>query len=143
MRGISGTIDADIDAPEAWALNEGTNGTVIVAVIDSGVAYNHPDLLGNMWNGSSCVSDTGAALGGCNYGYDFEDSDKTPLPTTSSHGTHVAGTIAAIKNNSKGSVGVAPNAKIMAIKSSLTTVDNVKSINFARYNGAKVINASW
>jgi len=141
--GVLGTSDADIDAPEAWAVNEGTNDSVIVAVIDTGVAYNHPDLATNMWDGTDCKDENNAALGDCNYGYDYEDNDKTPLPTTSSHGTHVAGTIAAVKNNSKGTIGVAPNAKIMAIKTSLTTVDNVKSINFAQYNGATVINASW
>lgn len=142
---ISGIPDADVDMPEAWAVNEGTNATnsIIVAVIDSGVAYNHPDLLSNMWDGTSCVSDTNAPLGNCNHGYDFGDNDKIPLPTYSSHGTHIAGIIASVKNNSKGIIGVAPNAKIMALKSSLTTSDNLKAINFAKYNGAKVINASW
>ena len=143
VNGVSGTNDADIDAPEAWAINEGTNSSIIVALIDSGVAYNHPDLLANMWNGTNCKDENGTALGGCNYGYDYEDVDKTPLPNTSSHGTHIAGTISAVKNNSTGIIGVAPQAKIMAIKSSLTTSDNVKSINFAKQNGAKIINASW
>jgi len=140
---ITGTNDKDIDAPEAWAINEGTNSSTIVAVIDSGVAYNHPDLINNMWNGVNCKDENGGVLGECNHGYDYEDGDNTPLPTTSSHGTHVAGTIAAVKNNTKGIIGVAPQAKIMALKSSLTTIDNVKSINFAKQNGAKVINASW
>ncbi|MFH1946818.1 MAG: S8 family serine peptidase, partial [Candidatus Magasanikbacteria bacterium] len=140
---VAGTPDADIDAPEAWTINEGTNASVIVAVIDSGVAYNHPDLIDNMWNGLNCKDENGNALGGCNHGYDYEDNDKTPLPTNSSHGTHIAGTISAVKGNGKGIIGVAPNAKIMALKSSLTTSDNVKSINFAKQNGAKVINASW
>ncbi|HLD86406.1 MAG TPA: S8 family serine peptidase, partial [Patescibacteria group bacterium] len=140
---ITGTDDKDIDAPEAWAINEGTNASVIVAVIDSGVAYNHPDLANNMWDGTSCVKEDGSPLGGCNHGYDYEDSDSTPLPTTSSHGTHIAGTIAAVMNNSKGIIGVAPNAKIMALKSALTTAQNVMAINFAKHNGAKVINASW
>ncbi len=140
---ISGTNNADINAPEAWEINEGTGASIVVAVIDSGVAYNHPDLINNMWDGSNCKDENGVALGGCNYGYDYEDNDKTPLPTSDSHGTHVAGTIAALKNNSKGIIGVAPQAKIMALKSSLTTAENVKAINFAKYNGAKVINASW
>jgi len=65
------------------------------------------------------------------------------LPTTSDHGTHVAGTIAAVKNNSVGIAGVAPKAKIMAIKFGGTTATVVKSINFAKQNGAKVINASF
>ncbi|MDP3093612.1 MAG: S8 family serine peptidase [bacterium] len=140
----TGLADADIDAPEAWTINEGINASVIVAVIDSGIAYNHPDLAANMWDGTSCKDENGITIaGGCNHGYDYEDGDNTPLPTTSSHGTHIAGTIAAAKNNSKGIIGVAPNTKIMALKSSLTTTDNVKSINFARQNGAKIINASW
>ncbi len=140
---VTGTNDADIDAPEAWAISDGTSTDVIVAVIDSGVAYNHPDLIGNMWNGISCKNENGIVIGNCNYGYDFEDNDKTPLPTTSSHGTHVAGTIAGTKGNNKGIIGVAPNAKIMAIKSSLSVSDNIKSIDFAIQNGAKIINASY
>jgi len=144
VNGVSGTSDADIDAPEAWTINEGTNASIIVAVIDSGVAYNHPDLAANMWDGTSCKDENGITIvGGCNHGYDYEDGDNTPLPTTSSHGTHIAGTIAAAKNNGKGIIGVAPNVKIMVLKSSLTTADNVKSINFAKQNGAKIINASW
>ncbi len=143
VNGTEGTPDADIDAPEAWAVNEGTNADVIVAVIDTGVAYDHPDLAANMWDGTECVDDVNAALGACNHGYDFEDEDKTPLPTTSTHGTHVAGTIAAAKNNAEGIVGVAPHAKIMALKSSLTTAEIVRAIGFAAYNGATVINASW
>lgn len=143
VNGVSGINDADIDTPEAWTINEGSSSSVIVAVIDSGVAYNHPDLLANMWDGTNCKDENGAALSGCNHGYDYEDIDKTPLPNTSSHGTHIAGTISAVKNNSTGIIGVAPQAKIMAIKSSLTTSDNVKSINFAKQNSAKIINASW
>src|SRR3989344_3276469 len=141
VNGTSGTNDADIDAVEAWNISQG-NG-VVVAVIDSGVAYNHPDLTSNMWDGTSCVDENGSALGDCNHGYDFEDNDKTPLPTSSSHGTHIAGTIAAAKNNGVGIIGVAPQAKIMALKSSLTTAENVAAINFAKQNGARVINASW
>lgn len=142
VSGTVGTNDADIDAPEAWGVSEGS-GNVIVAVIDSGVAYNHPDLLANMWDGSGCKDEDGSALGSCNHGYDFENNDKTPSPTTSSHGTHIAGTIAAAKNNGKGIIGVSPQAKIMAIKTMLSTTEIVKGISFAEYNGAKIINASW
>jgi subtilisin family serine protease len=142
----TGTANADIDIPEAWALSTGTT-EVIVAVIDSGVAYKHPDLIGNMWDGTNCIGtdrDGNAITGGnCLHGYDFEDNDKDPLPTTSTHGTHVAGTIAATQNNSKGIVGVGPRIKIMAIKCDLSVSCLVSSINFARENGAKVINASW
>lgn len=145
VNGISGTNDADIDAPEAWAISEATTSApVIVAIIDSGVAYNHPDLAANMWDGTSCKNDYGVVIpGGCNHGYDYEDGDNTPLPTTSSHGTHIAGIIAAIKNNGKGIIGVAPQAKIMAIKYGYNIASEVKAIDFAIQNGAKIINASF
>jgi len=144
VNGIIGTLDADIDAQEAWVISESTTSApVIVAIIDSGVAYNHPDLFANMWNGISCKDENGNVLGGCNYGYDFEGGDKTPLPTNSSHGTHIAGTIAAIKNNSNGIIGVSPQAKIMALKIGFDVASEVKAIDFAIQNGAKIINASF
>ena len=143
VNSILGKQDADINAPQAWAINEVTNATITVAVIDTGVAYNHPDLLPNMWDGTNCKDEEGHDLGGCEHGYDYEDNDKIPLPTHSSHGTHIAGTIAAVRDNTKGIVGVAPFAKIMAIKTSLTTDEIVKSIHFASQNNAHIINASW
>ncbi|MBU1911101.1 S8 family serine peptidase, partial [Patescibacteria group bacterium] len=142
VNGTSGTSGADIEAQKAWNISEGSS-SVVVAVIDSGVNYNHPDLAANMWDGSSCKDDSGNVLGGCNHGYDYEDDDITPLPTSSSHGTHIAGTIAAVKNNSRGVIGVVPNTKVMAIKTALTSGKLVKSINFAQQNGADIINASW
>ncbi|MFA5643473.1 MAG: S8 family serine peptidase [Candidatus Paceibacterota bacterium] len=142
IKGSAGAADADIDAPEAWAISQGSS-SAIVAIIDTGVAYNHPDLSANMWDGTNCKDEEGLPLGGCVHGYDFEDGDKDPQPTSSSHGTHIAGTIAAVKNNSKGVAGIAPNTKIMAIKTSLTTENIALSIAFAEQNGARVINASW
>lgn len=138
----STTPDHDIDAPEAWTKNEGDD--VMVAVIDSGVAFNHPDLLARMWDGSSCVNENGAAItGGCQHGYDFEDEDANPLPTSSDHGTHVAGTIAATGGNNLGTIGVAPKAKVMALKTALTTAELQRAIAFAERNGATIINASY
>ena len=85
VNGVSGANDADIDAPEAWTISEATTSApVIVAVIDSGVAYNHPDLVTNIWDGTNCVDENDSPLGGCQHGYDFEDNDKIPLPTYSS-----------------------------------------------------------
>lgn len=142
VNGTSGTSDKDIDAPEAWAISEGSENTAIVAIIDDGVQYGHPDLLSNMWDGSSCKDENGDYLGGCNYGYDFEEDDKTPLPI-GSHGTHIAGIIGAVKNNNKGVIGTAPNVEIMALKYPFTTFGEIQAINFAEQNGAKVINASF
>lgn len=146
MLGVPGTVDADIDATEAWDLSLGTS--TIVAVIDNGVLYAHPDLANNMWDGSACVSDTGAALGGCMHGYDYADNDLEPLPLATSssdatHGTHVAGIIAAEMGNATGTVGVAPKAKIMALRFGLDVASEVKAIDFAIQNGAKIINASY
>lgn len=142
VNSITGTANADISAEDAWSILPNPLFSPIVAIIDTGVAYNHPDLTNHMWNGSSCVDDTGAPLGNCVHGYDFEDGDKTPLPTYSSHGTHLAGTIGAVWNGT-GIVGVPYSVSLMALKSSLTTAENVKAFNFAKQNGAKVVNASW
>ncbi|OHA62431.1 MAG: hypothetical protein A2117_01270, partial [Candidatus Wildermuthbacteria bacterium GWA2_46_15] len=141
----TGSTDKDIDAPEAWEISEATTSApVIVAVIDSGVAYNHPDLAANMWDGTNCKDENGVTIaGGCNRGYDYEDGDNIPLPTTSSHGTHIAGTIAAAKGNGRGIIGVAPQVKIMAIKFGLDVASGIKAIDFAIQNGAKIINASF
>lgn len=140
----TGTIDADIDWPEAIAIpNMASSSPIIVAIIDSGVAYNHPDLINSMWDGSDCLNKNGVYLGNCLYGYDFKDYDRNPLPVDSSHGTHIAGTIAATKNNNLGIVGVSPEAKIMALRFGLTVASEVRAIDFAIANGAKVINASY
>jgi thermitase len=144
VNSLAGTENADSNILEAWAIDEGTHAPVIVAIIDTGVAYNHPDLLPNMWDGSNCKDENGIVIpSGCNHGYDFEENDVTPLPSKSSHGTHIAGTIAAVKNNAIGITGVAPSAKIMALKTSFTTTEIVKGIQFATQNGANIINASW
>ncbi len=145
---ISGAIDADIDVPEAWSISEGAGSNIVVAVIDNGVAYTHPDLINNMWDGVNCKSDTGIFLGDCLHGYDFFSDDKDPLPAlNNNHGTHVAGIIGALKNNALGVAGVAPNVKIMAIRAgtggTITLANLIKAINFARENGAHIINASF
>jgi len=105
--------------------------------------YNHPDLINNMWDGSSCNDETGAYLGGCLHGYDFEDDDKNPEPSDDTHGTLIAGVIASTRNNNQGVLGVAPHAKIMALKHDFYVASEVMAIDFAIQNGAKVINASF
>ncbi len=150
INGSSSQSGADINAPQAWAMSEGQQASppIIVAVIDTGVLYTHSDLSGAMWDGSSCVDETGAALGGCIHGYDFADNDKNPLPVYEAnfpywHGTAVAGVIGATKNNGNGVIGIAPNVKIMALRFGLDTASEVKAIDFAIQNNAKVINASY
>ena len=145
--GETGTAGADIDAVDAWAVATGAASTT-VAVIDTGAAYTHADVVNRMWDGTACVDDNGAVLGNCIHGYDFEDNDKDPASSSSaywysSHGTYVSGVVAAEADNNLGIAGVAPNAKIMALKTSLTTMEIIRAIHFAEANGVKIINASW
>ena len=108
---------------------------VIVAVIDSGVDYNHPDLRPNMWSKDG------------KFGYDFFDDDADPMDEQN-HGTHCAGTIAGAGNNGIGVVGVSWKAQIMALRfigpdGSGNTSDAVKAIDWAVANGAHIISNSW
>jgi len=115
-----GTVDADIDAPEAWDVATGSSD-VIVAVIDSGVDYTHPDLAANMWvneaelNGTPGQDDDGHGYIDDIYGYDFCNNDGDPMDDHW-HGTHCAGIIGAVGNNAQGVAGVCWNVKIMALK---------------------------
>jgi subtilisin family serine protease len=149
--GVTGTIDADIDAPEAWGITTGSPG-IIVAVVDTGVNYNHPELSGNMWintgetPGNGIDDDRNGFIDDIR-GWDFFDNDNDPMDFDS-HGTHVAGTIAARGNNAEGITGVMWNARIMALKIAgveafAATSDIVSAINYAAANGARIINASW
>jgi len=147
-----GVNDADIDAPEAWDIN--TNGSnIIVAVIDTGVDYTHPDLAANMWvntaekNGSPGVDDDGNGYIDDIYGYDFYNRDGNPMDDHG-HGTHCSGTIGAAGNNGQGVAGVCWNAKIMAVKFLSSggygyDSDAIDSIEYAVQMGAKVASNSW
>lgn len=114
--------------------------SVIVAVLDTGVNYNHQDLANNRWNGS--------AAGFPNHGYNYtsEGAANDPMDLHG-HGTHVAGIIGAEANNGAGTAGVCWKASIMAVKAldstgAGTTVSISNGIHFAVDNGAKVINMS-
>ncbi|MBE7437802.1 MAG: S8 family serine peptidase [Spirochaetales bacterium] len=139
-----GTLGRDMDMENAWDVATDCS-SVIVAVIDTGINYNHEDLNSVMWDGSSCVDHNGAALGACTHGYDYVDSDKDPMDS-SGHGTHVAGTIGARGNNGVGTTGVCWNAQIMALRvlgpSGGTAANTANAIDFAIQNGAAVINMS-
>lgn len=140
-----GTPDADIDAVEAWD-SEVIAPPIAVAVIDTGVRYTHEDLIGNMWDGRGCVNDLGTMItGGCpNHGWDFENSDNNPSDDHG-HGTNVASIIAANTSNERGIAGMSRynNIQIMALRFGLDSFTEVKAINFAKNNGANVINASY
>jgi hypothetical protein len=118
--GGTGTAGDDIRFVPAWALARPTTNPVVVAVLDTGVDYTHPDLAGNMWTNpgeilGNGLDDDGNGYVDDYYGYDF--AGNTSNPTDSGfHGTHVAGTIAAVGNNQLGVIGVNYQAKIMALR---------------------------
>ncbi len=145
-----GTLDADIDAPEAWDI--ATDSNIIVAVIDSGVDYTHPDLAANMWHnpgeipGNGIDDDNDGFIDDI-YGYDFCNNDSNPMDDFY-HGTHCAGIIGAVGNNALGITGVCWNVKIMALKFSDelgngNTWNAKNSITYAVAMGAKVLSNSW
>jgi len=151
VNGTSGTAGADMDGPEAWDVAQGSN-TFVIAVIDTGVDYNHPDLSGNIWANPGEVAGNGLDDDQNGYvddlrGWDFVDDDNDPMDVVG-HGTHVAGTIAAVGNNNIGVTGVCWQAKIMPVRAldafgAGTDADIIAAIGYAVTKGAKVINASF
>ena len=125
---VDAVADADIDAPDAWTRSTGAG--VSVAVVDTGVLADHPDLVGG-------VAD----------GWDFWDDDAEP-EDEHGHGTHVAGIIAARAGNDLGVVGVAPDSTVMPLRvldaagQGLTSVE-IQAFAHAAEAGVKVVNASF
>lgn len=146
-----GTIDADIDATVAWEEQTGSSD-VIVAVIDTGVDYNHPDLADNMWVNTgeipgNMLDDDGNGFVDDIYGYDFANRDSDPIDDHS-HGTHTSGTIGAVGNNGIGVSGVAQDVRIMAMKFLTadgwgTTDAAIECIEYADMMGADIMSNSW
>ncbi len=128
-----GTVDKDIDLPEAWEIEKG-NSAVIVAIVDGAVQTNHPDLSGNIWSG---------------VGYNFVDNSSTLDPQP--HGTHVGGTIAAETNNSTGVSGIAggtgSNDGVRLMSCQVFTDNNSggfdQAMIYAADNGAAISQNSW
>jgi subtilisin family serine protease len=151
----------NIRAPQAWNISQGSP-EIIIAVIDTGVDYLHSDLSDNMWtnlqelNGLAGVDDDDNGYTDDIYGWDFagaeennaNDADANPLDIDG-HGTHVAGIIAAIGNNGLGIAGVCWQARIMALKveadngDELRSFDVIEAVDYARENGAQIVNCSF
>ncbi|MEH2129657.1 MAG: S8 family peptidase [Nostoc sp.] len=138
-----------IKAPEAWAQGYTGKG-VVVAVVDTGVDYNHEDLKDNIWTNPKEIAGNAKDNDGNGYandihGWNFVDNNNNVLDDNG-HGTHVSGTIAG-ENNNYGVTGIAYDAKIMPVKvlddsGSGSYISIAKGIRYAVDNGANVINLS-
>jgi hypothetical protein len=139
-----------VDAPEAWDEVTGSS-KIIIAVLDTGVSLDHPDLAPNIWENNNEIADNG--VDDDNNGF-IDDEDPNPDasvdadPDAISHGTVIAGIIGAQGNNEEGISGVMWNLEIMAIRmlnkdGSGNSIDAAKAVDYAVENGADVINLSF
>ncbi|MEA2650485.1 MAG: hypothetical protein QOI85_206, partial [Chloroflexota bacterium] len=149
---FAGAPDVDMNVPEAWEITTGDTD-LVVAVLDDGVDFTHPDLAGRQWINPGEIAANGVDDDANGYiddvnGWDFCNDDNTIHEGSETHGTHVSGSIAA-NANGFGVVGVAPSVRIMAVKifdngtACGTDQQAIDAIAYAADNGALIINASW
>jgi len=147
-----------IQAPQAWDYIKGEQGNIVVAVVDGGTDYDHPDLAANFWVNSDEIAgnkiddDSNGFIDDIN-GWNFANNTADPTglansPQNARHGSHVGGIIAAVSNNNTGVAGVSWNVTLMPINAASSTADNsiaygYDGILYAAYNGADIINCSW
>jgi len=146
-----GKAGEDINAEKVWGLTRGSK-QIKVAIIDTGIDYNHPDLKGNLdinldeLNGQSGVDDDGNGYVDDIYGYDFANNDGDPIDGYG-HGTHCSGVIGAL-HDTQGTRGVMANVKMFGVKflsdsGSGTTEGAIKAVDYAIKRGANVLSNSW
>ncbi len=146
------TEPSPLELQKAWNISQG-NKKIVVAIIDTGVDYFHPDLKNNIWQNPGEIPNNGKDDDGNGFsddtlGWNFVAND--PYPTDDhGHGTHVAGIIGAVRGNGVGISGVCPNVSLMILKyyspnaSGKENLENtIKSFRYAVQNGAHIINYS-
>jgi subtilisin family serine protease len=149
IQGSVGIVDADIDGPEAWNVTTGSAGFVI-ADIDTGADWDHPDLAANIWSNPgevvNGVDDDGNGYVDDVRGWDFYSNDSNP-DDSDGHGSHTAGTIGAVGNNSIGVAGVNWNCKLVPLRflgpQGGFTSDAIAAVEYCTTMGIQVSNNSW
>ena len=146
-----GLKDADGDVLEAWQATTGS-ASVVVAIIDSGIDWLHPDLAANIWSNPGELAGNGRDDDGNGYiddvrGWDFVNNDSDPRDDNG-HGTHTAGTVGALGGNGLGLAGVAWNVRLMPLKfldagGTGTTANAILAIQYAARMGVRITNNSW
>lgn len=144
------TKDADIDAPETWALRKSAKN-VVVAIIDSGIDYHHSDLIKNIWVNSDEIPDNGIDddENGCVddiHGWNFISKSNSDPMDIDGHGTAVSGVVGAVGEYALGITGVCWDVQLMAVKvnenNKSSTSSMVEGIQYAINNGAHILNFS-
>lgn len=141
-----------MQVPEAWEIHRGGDNNITVAIIDTGIDLQHPDLVGNLWTNpgeipGNGIDDDGNGFVDDVHGWNFVDSNSPPVDDNG-HGTHCAGIVGAAHDNGRGVAGVSSGVKLMALKS----LDRdgyggvsaaVEALDYALLMGARVSSNSW
>jgi subtilisin family serine protease len=140
-----GTVDADIDTPLAWNITTG-NANVIIAVIDSGFDFTHPDLAGNLWTnageiaGNNIDDDNNGFVDDIN-GWNF--TANSGVLNVARHGTSVAGSAVSTTNNNLGVAGSCQQCQLMLLRNGNSTFSRSQAFGYAQAMGASIITNSW